>query len=147
MYTLDDLEKDLLKDKKYRKSVEAKRKDVAYRVARMLEEARAIKKITQKDLAKKIGTEQSAIARLERGKGMPNLKTLVKIAKALGTYLIPPKFALMKEIEDQYDVEVENLSTGLSCNATNYIKSFSAPDNKHTEDYVFENYNTNILYA
>ena len=48
------------------------------------------KKMTQKQLAEKIGTKQSAIARLESKKVKPNprLSQLVKIAEALDSRLV-----------------------------------------------------------
>lgn len=49
-------------------------------------QARTAAGLTQADLAEKIGTTQSAIARLESGKGQhsPSLSTLRKYARALG---------------------------------------------------------------
>lgn len=51
--------------------------------------ARAAAGLTQEELAKRIGTTQSAIARLESGKGKhsPSLATLQKYARALGCRL------------------------------------------------------------
>lgn len=51
--------------------------------------ARTAAGITQEELAKRIGTTQSAIARLESGKGKhsPSLATLQKYARALGCRL------------------------------------------------------------
>lgn len=49
--------------------------------------ARAKKDLTQAELAKKLGTKQSAIARIESGRGNPTYKYLQKIAKATGTTL------------------------------------------------------------
>ena len=43
--------------------------------------------ITQKKLAKKMGTKQSVISRLESGKANPTLTFLKKLAKALDTQL------------------------------------------------------------
>jgi DNA-binding XRE family transcriptional regulator len=40
--------------------------------------------ITQAQVAERLGTTQSAIARLERAEGFPNLETLVKYATVLG---------------------------------------------------------------
>ncbi len=59
---------------------------------RLLDEflkARAAAGITQAELAERIGTTQSAIARLESGKGKhsPSLATLQKYAHALGCRL------------------------------------------------------------
>ena len=51
--------------------------------------ARAAAGITQEELAKRMGTTQSVIARLESGKGKhsPTLATLQKYARALGCRL------------------------------------------------------------
>jgi predicted transcriptional regulator len=51
--------------------------------------ARTAAGVTQEELAKRIGTTQSAIARLESGKGKhsPSLATLQKYARALGCRL------------------------------------------------------------
>ena len=43
--------------------------------------------LTQTELAKKIGTKQSAISRLERGAYNPTVAFLRKLAQALGTEL------------------------------------------------------------
>jgi DNA-binding XRE family transcriptional regulator len=46
--------------------------------------ARVSKKMTQKELAEKVGMKQTAIARLEGGESNPTYLTLSKIAKVLG---------------------------------------------------------------
>ncbi len=51
-------------------------------------EKRDQKGLTQAALARKIGTQQSAIARLESGTGNPTLAFLKKIAKALDARII-----------------------------------------------------------
>ncbi|RLB33580.1 MAG: hypothetical protein DRH12_18240 [Deltaproteobacteria bacterium] len=45
---------------------------------------RMVKGITQKELAEKLGTKQSAISRLENMSANPTLKFLYKVLKALG---------------------------------------------------------------
>lgn len=42
-------------------------------------------KLSQTELAKKVGMPQSSLARIESGKNNPTLKTLLKIATALGS--------------------------------------------------------------
>ena len=49
--------------------------------------ARSHAGLTQEELAKRMGTTQSAIARLEAGKSKPSTSTLEKLAKATGTRL------------------------------------------------------------
>ncbi|MFW0862389.1 MAG: helix-turn-helix domain-containing protein [Candidatus Komeilibacteria bacterium] len=54
-----------------------------YEIISSILEARQKKGYTQSELAKRIGTKQSAIARIESGKYNPSLDLLVKIAGAL----------------------------------------------------------------
>lgn len=49
--------------------------------------ARIEKGLTQEDLAKRIGTKQSVISRLESGRANPSVAFLKKLAQALNTYL------------------------------------------------------------
>lgn len=49
--------------------------------------ARIEKGLTQKQLAKKIGTKQSVISRLESGRGNPSVGFLQKLAQALNSHL------------------------------------------------------------
>jgi transcriptional regulator with XRE-family HTH domain len=80
------------------KSRALKRADVEAEYDRLDEEftildeflkARAAAGITQEEIAKRIGTTQSAVARLESGAGKhsPSLATLKKYAQALGCRL------------------------------------------------------------
>ncbi|MXP41982.1 helix-turn-helix domain-containing protein [Altererythrobacter soli] len=47
--------------------------------------ARAHAGLTQEELAERLGTSQSAIARLESGRSRPSATTLAKLAAATGT--------------------------------------------------------------
>lgn len=58
-----------------------------YELASKLIELRLRRKLSQAALAKKIGTKQSAIARLESGSYNPSMQMLRKIAHATGTRL------------------------------------------------------------
>jgi transcriptional regulator with XRE-family HTH domain len=98
-----------LKNKKYINALIKQNEDVIYRVGRMLVEARILKGITQEDLASKLNTHQSAIARIESGKYNVSLGLLNKIAKELNTKLISPRFKFMVEIEKQIDKELKTL--------------------------------------
>lgn len=54
-----------------------------YELISQIIKARTEKKMTQKQLAEKIGTRQSNIARLESGNGNPSFRFLQKVAGAL----------------------------------------------------------------
>lgn len=58
-----------------------------FEVIRAIIRARANEGITQADLAKKIGTKQSVISRLESGNANPSIAFLKKLAAALNTHL------------------------------------------------------------
>jgi transcriptional regulator with XRE-family HTH domain len=55
-----------------------------FAVASMLIEARTRAKLSQAQLAKKMGTSQSTIARLESGAAKPSFSTLERFAEATG---------------------------------------------------------------
>ncbi len=82
----EDLEKELLSDPETKKEYD--RLAPRYAVISNLIEARLKRGLTQGELAEKIGTKQSAIARLEGGNVNPSLEFLQKIAQALGSKLI-----------------------------------------------------------
>lgn len=50
---------------------------------------------TQEKLAKKMGMSQAYIARLEKQKNPPSLSFQLKLAKATGATITPPKFGFM----------------------------------------------------
>lgn len=75
-----------LKDKTIRKAYEDLRSEFA--LVEMLIEKRLKSGFTQAELARKVGTKQSAIARLESGTSNPTVAFLEKIAKALDAKLV-----------------------------------------------------------
>lgn len=82
----EDVKKELLGDPEVKKEYD--RLGPEFTVISQLIELRAKKKLTQKELAKKLGTKQSAIARLESGRGNPTLEFLQKTARALDKKLV-----------------------------------------------------------
>jgi DNA-binding XRE family transcriptional regulator len=50
--------------------------------------ARLKQRLSQAELAKRLGMPQPAIARIESGKGNPSLRTILAIAKALNLNLV-----------------------------------------------------------
>lgn len=75
----------LLKDKKVKKAYDELGPEFA--IIQMIMERRLKAGLTQAELAKKIGTKQSAISRIEQGSYNPSLALLVKLSKALGAKL------------------------------------------------------------
>ncbi|MEW6227592.1 MAG: helix-turn-helix transcriptional regulator [Bacillota bacterium] len=61
--------------------------ELEYKVADLLIKLRSHAGLTQKELAARVGTTQSAIARMESGTVLPNLESLYKIARSCGKTL------------------------------------------------------------
>ncbi len=82
MTSWKDFRKELLSNPEVKKEYD--RLAPRYAIISKIIAARIKKGITQKELAEKIGTKQSAIARLESGDTNPTYAMLEKIASALG---------------------------------------------------------------
>jgi transcriptional regulator with XRE-family HTH domain len=74
-----------MKDSSYRRSHEALAPEFA--LARAVIHARVQAGLTQEQLAKRMDTTQSVIARLESGRTRPSTQTLERLAAATGTRL------------------------------------------------------------
>lgn len=81
-----DVKKELLNDPEVKKEYD--RLAPRYAIISQLIAVRSEKGFTQEELAKRLGTKQSAIARLEAGNVNPSLGFLEKIASVLDTKLI-----------------------------------------------------------
>lgn len=83
--TLNDVIKEQMKDKAF--AVEYERELLINAIARIVVKLRQHKCLTQSQLAKKVGTTQSVIARLESGHDsrVPSLDMLARIANATHT--------------------------------------------------------------
>lgn len=57
----------------------------AYEFGRRVRERREERGLSQAELAREVGTSQPAIARLEAGGTEPTLRTIARLARALGT--------------------------------------------------------------
>lgn len=79
------LKNQLLKDKEIKKAYAEL--GTEFDLVRIIIEKRLKQGLTQAELAKKIGTKQSAISRLERGSYNPTVAFLRKLATALGAEL------------------------------------------------------------
>lgn len=78
----EDSLKRVLKDPEFKREYDAL--EAEFSLIEQLIAKRLEKGLTQKDLAKKIGTKQSAISRLEGGGFHPTFALLNKVAEALG---------------------------------------------------------------
>ena len=85
MTKLKDLKARFMENPEFRE--EYARVDEEYALIEALVRARAAAKLTQAELARRLGTTQSAIARLEGGRVSPSFSTLRRYAEATGTRL------------------------------------------------------------
>jgi ribosome-binding protein aMBF1 (putative translation factor) len=82
MTKLKDVKARLLKDPEVRRHYDALEEEFALMDA--VAKARARSSLSQAELAKRMRTTQSTIARLESGRGRPSTRTLARFAKATG---------------------------------------------------------------
>ncbi|MCA8927025.1 MAG: helix-turn-helix transcriptional regulator [Alphaproteobacteria bacterium] len=85
MSKVSDLHKKWSRDPDYRAAYDELGPE--FELARSLIEARTRAGLTQEQLARRMDTTQSVIARLESGRTRPSTKTLEKLARATGTRL------------------------------------------------------------
>jgi DNA-binding XRE family transcriptional regulator len=82
MRSVEDWKREKLKDPKFKAAYDALEEEFA--LARELIGARAHAKLSQEEVARRMGTSQSAVARMESGRSLPSTTSLVKYAKAVG---------------------------------------------------------------
>ena len=85
MTKVNDLHKKWMKSDDYRKAHEGLAAEFA--LARAVINARVAAGLTQEQLAQRMATTQSVIARLEGGRTRPSTQTLERLAAATGTRL------------------------------------------------------------
>ncbi|MBD5339454.1 MAG: helix-turn-helix transcriptional regulator [Bacteroides sp.] len=71
-------------------------KAIAWYYGTLLRDRRRELKLTQKEVAEKIGREQTYIARIERGKADMQLSSFFRIAAVLGIQFIPSFVSAMR---------------------------------------------------
>lgn len=86
MTNWDTYKQKLLKDPEFKKLYEESQPE--FEIAKSVIAARIKKKMTQKDLAKKMNTTQSVISRVEQANTSPSLSFLKRLAAALDTKLV-----------------------------------------------------------
>ncbi len=89
--SLKKIKKELNNDKKFKEKY-YDNSDLYFSVSKNVLNARLKAGLTQSELAKRLNTKQSSISRLERGKELPSLNFLLKIAEVLGMKISAPRF-------------------------------------------------------
>jgi len=80
---LEDKHKELLNDPEYKKAYTKLEEE--FLVAKALIEARKSANLTQTQVAERMGTTQSVVARMESGNPLPSLKSVVRYAAAVNS--------------------------------------------------------------
>ena len=86
MTYIDELHDEMMKNPEYREEYE--RTQPAFDLMLALIGARVHSGLTQEQIAERMGTTQSAVARLEGWSANPSVKTLRRYAEATGTRLV-----------------------------------------------------------
>lgn len=86
MARISELHKKWMKEPKYRKAYAALEEE--FTLASALIDVRNRAGLTQKQLAKRMGTTQPVVARLESGRTRPSMRTLERLAEATGSRLL-----------------------------------------------------------
>ncbi|MEO5371822.1 MAG: helix-turn-helix domain-containing protein [Magnetococcus sp. DMHC-1] len=82
MTALDRLKNEWMKNPDFREEYEKMAPE--FTIAKALIGARAQAGLSQAEVAERMGTTQSVVARLEGGKSMPSVKTIFRYAQATG---------------------------------------------------------------
>jgi transcriptional regulator with XRE-family HTH domain len=86
MARITELHKKWMKEAKYRKAYEALEEEFV--LASAVIDVRSRAGLTQEELARKMGTTQPVVARLESGRSRPSMRTLERLADATGSRLL-----------------------------------------------------------
>jgi predicted transcriptional regulator len=86
MKTLKTLKRELLADTKTRAAYEELADEFA--LAQELISARTRARLSQGEVARRMGTTQSVVARLESGRRTPSMRTMQRFAQAVGGHLV-----------------------------------------------------------
>lgn len=81
----NELKKELLKNPEFRKLYEESQ--LEFEIAKAIIKTRLKRKMTQKELAKRMRTTQSVISRIEQARTSPSISFLKRVARALNASL------------------------------------------------------------
>ena len=96
MTSLEVLHRKWMKDARYRSAFEAMAPE--FDLAKSLIKARSRAGLSQAQVARRMGTTQSVVAKLESGQSLPSTRTLHRFAKATGSRL---KISLVSDSQRQ----------------------------------------------
>lgn len=80
---LQDKHEELLSDREYKMAYAELEEE--FTVAKALIQARSSANLTQKEVAERMGTTQSVVARMESGKPLPSLRSVIRYAAAVNS--------------------------------------------------------------
>lgn len=86
MKTLKTIKRELLTNPRTRTDYDAMADE--YAIARELIAARTRAGLSQEEVAQRMGTTQSVVARLESGRRSPSMRTVQRFAQAVGGHLV-----------------------------------------------------------
>ena len=116
------------------------KKDFDLETCNLITIARLHARLTQKELAKKINTKQPSVARVEGGH-LPTLPFLKKVAKAIETTLIPPRFAFMEDYSTKNNSELFSHNNTINLVSTQTL-NIPANDFEGKSDWTFNEKNS-----
>ncbi|MCX6718891.1 MAG: helix-turn-helix transcriptional regulator [Candidatus Taylorbacteria bacterium] len=87
-------------------NIDTTKRDTVFELSNLITEARLYAGISQAELAKRIGTQQPSIARADIGELEPSVSFLQKVAKAVNTIFVPPRFGFMLARERTLNIYV-----------------------------------------
>jgi transcriptional regulator with XRE-family HTH domain len=131
---LDEFKKKLKNNPRFKKAYQNLEADIAFQMSQTIEEFRLSYGMTQVQFARKIGTQQPAIARIENATVIPTLPFLQKIAKAFKTKLILPSFKSVDTSNTQ-----ASSSSQMSSQFEKISPYFPRSDSFLTENSVIKN--------
>ena len=86
MARISEMHKKWLKEPKYKKAYDALEEEFV--LAGTVMDVRNRAGLTQEELARRMGTTQPVVARLESGRTRPSMRTLERLAEATGSRLL-----------------------------------------------------------
>ena len=112
---LRELQVKITNEPDFKEAREEVRRDLAFQIGHIIENLRISLGLSQSQFAERIGLQQPAVARLEKGgKVVPSLPMLQKIADATDCELALPSFVSLRTPSTQSDSRTETQTGVLS---------------------------------